>query len=388
MLRNLSLFGALLAIAACFPDLSQYEGEGDAGSTSANGTTTGGTPTSSSSTASSASSTPTTSSSAGDGGSGAGNPGAGGDTTSNGGDAPGSSTDSSSSSSSGGGGGAVDPCLAPIDGSFIQDGVLVAGNSSDQDYAFCIDKAEVTHESYRAFYDDVVATGFDLAAVYDAKDACASWKDPSPEALVPALINMSATTWANTTNPDLPIMEVDFCDAAAYCAWSGKRLCGGINGSEIAYKQQQPRNEWYLACSHNGERRYTYNADGEYDDVTYADCTSGEPSPETCPAFHMGTCRDDAQCPGWTGLWTEEGAGDCRGFDPRLVNLSGNVAEWIDACAPGGGTISGYRCETRGGSCPMNYYTICDYPGRDDETEADTRALYTGFRCCWDPEEG
>jgi len=397
MFGKISPLGGLLALAACFPGLEQYSecADGGCGGDVATSATTAGAPSGTGSQNTTSAGSPTssaTTSSDGGGGDGAGGPGPGGAGAGSTTGDPTSSSDSSSSSGGGAGGGAADPCLSPSDNFSVQGGVLVEGDLPGAPYAFCIDKAEVNHLAYRTFYEEVVATDFDLAAVYATKDAC-DWKEGTAEALVPALFNISPGAWDNTTNPLLPIIEVDYCDAVAYCAWSGKRLCGGVNDADLVYQTMQTRNEWYLACSHDGERLYTYNDDDEGSAATASTCTNNDRSEATCPDYDAGTCQDDDDCNSWDDLWTADTANGCLGFDPRLVNMSGNVAEWVDACKPydgaGGGNVSGYNCEQRGGSCPLQYYTICDWSGRDDETDAAARGLYAGFRCCWDaPSEG
>src|SRR5262249_37297314 len=64
---------------------------------------------------------------------------------------------------------------------------------------------------------------------------------------------------------DYPVVFVDFCDAAAYCKWAGRKLCGRIGGGANAYLDyaDPTKSEWYNACSAGGTLAYPYG-------VTYA----------------------------------------------------------------------------------------------------------------------
>lgn len=58
----------------------------------------------------------------------------------------------------------------------------------------------------------------------------------------------------------LPARNVSFCNAALYCAASGKRLCGSIQnrGGEVAFSSDKAAlfmdHEWYAACTANNSR--------------------------------------------------------------------------------------------------------------------------------------
>jgi formylglycine-generating enzyme required for sulfatase activity len=260
--------------------------------------------------------------------------------------------------------------------------VHVEGNALGTDYGFCIDRAEVSHQSYRAFWRAVDEGNFDPAPVLAERPEC-SFKASGAGAFVPAFGDLLEADWDNTAHPLLPIVSVDWCDAYAYCAYAGKRLCGGVNGSTIAYKQEQPRNEWYLACSNGDQRSFCYADDG---DNVPAGCVSGAGNEASCPAYDPNACASEGDCNGWRGLWEESEASTCGAANPALVNLSGNVAEWVDACEEVAATPGTYRCEARGGSCPLGTYTSCHWRGDDGPRLVETRANYTGFRCCWDGE--
>jgi formylglycine-generating enzyme required for sulfatase activity len=51
--------------------------------------------------------------------------------------------------------------------------------------------------------------------------------------------------------PNQPVTNVDWCDAAAYCAWADKQLRGKIGGGELqlADLADPSKSQWYLACA-------------------------------------------------------------------------------------------------------------------------------------------
>lgn len=288
----------------------------------------------------------------------------------------------------------VDRCLSPSANGTVQDGALVEGtNDLGDDYGFCIDHTEVTHIQYRAFYNDVVAGNFALDDSLAGFDFC-DWKDTEPDTLIPNFGDMFESDWDDTTHPNVPMVEIDACDAAAYCDWAGKRLCGGINDQPIEATEQQLKNEWYIACSNDGVRPYCYNGDDEFPDQPINECIAGSPNATDCPAYDEDECATGGVCEtGWRSLWTEAMSATCDSAFPGVLNLSGNVGEWVGACTSTPGQGSGWKCEQRGGSCggsaPGGFYSACAWVQNPETgTDAAFRGNYYGFRCCWDPEEG
>jgi hypothetical protein len=53
---------------------------------------------------------------------------------------------------------------------------------------------------------------------------------------------------------------VDWCDALGFCAFVGKRLCGGMGGGPITVQNANDasQDEWYNACSEGGVQLYPY----------------------------------------------------------------------------------------------------------------------------------
>ena len=157
-----------------------------------------------------------------------------------------------------------------------------------------------------------------------------------------------------------PVGFVDWCDAYAYCAWAGKRLCGKIGGGATDYLQfaNAGESQWMHACSAGGTRTFPYG------DVYDGEACNGSDYPSATPTIEAGS----------------ESA--CEGGYPGLFDLSGNVREWEDACT---GTLGATDpCRIRGGAFDDEEESAaCDedyYAGRQ------IRAGSIGFRCCYDLE--
>src|SRR5262249_43179739 len=122
-----------------------------------------------------------------------------------------------------------------------------------------------------------------------------------------------------------PVTYVNWCDAYAYCAWAGKRLCGRIGAGSVDPQNGRapPSDQWARACANGGASAYPYGA-------TY------EPLRCNGPKAAKGGTVPVGSLPG------------CVGNDTRLHDMSGNVWEWIDACSDQKGQDD--ECYTRGGA--------------------------------------
>jgi formylglycine-generating enzyme required for sulfatase activity len=198
---------------------------------------------------------------------------------------------------------------------------------------YCIDATEVTERDYAAFLTEKKGD------TSGQPDVCAfnTSFDPDPVFF--------------PKNPNLPVRTVDWCDAYAYCKWSGKRLCGKIGGGALPFLSlDDPElDQWFRACSNGGTRDYPYG--NTYD-------------PTACMTNNSGAV-------------VAKSLTKCEGGYPGIFDMSGNVWEWMDSCNDAG------ECALRGGGWPQEdvaaacAYTPVHYKSTREETAADR-----GFRCC------
>lgn len=200
--------------------------------------------------------------------------------------------------------------------------------------SFCIDATEVIERDYSAF---LTAKKGDTSGQHPSCAANTSFQ-PDP------------TLFPKT--PTGPVRGVDWCDAHAYCAWAGKRLCGKIGGGSVpTLSLDDPEiSQWYRACSKAGTRKFPY---GDTYDAT--------------------ACRTKQ-----SGSVIAGSLAKCEGGYPGIFDMSGNVWEWEDGCDDATG-----ECPLRGGGWPQEGIAAgCAYLGvryRSDRTESSGDR---GIRCC------
>jgi formylglycine-generating enzyme required for sulfatase activity len=213
-----------------------------------------------------------------------------------------------------------------------------AGPEPVKAVGFCIDSTEVTYAQYAQFIE---AT----KGVPVTQGATCAWNTTFvPESGWPA----------DAAKASFPVNEVDWCDAYAFCAWAGKRLCGKVGGGPAPVEDgARVTDEWYLACSMAGTRLYPYGA-------SYGD--------DTCNGSDHNVRKGVA-----VGSMTK-----CEGGFPGLFDMSGNVTEWEDACSGAAGAAD--QCFIRGGGfdsseskmgCPTLVLEVRSAAHSD-----------VGFRCC------
>lgn len=212
---------------------------------------------------------------------------------------------------------------------------------------FCIDSTEVTRAQYEVFL---------ASSPVDTHPRCAWNTSFVPRREWPYI----------PATKDHPVVGVDWCDAHAFCAWAGKKLCGTITGGRIAEDEMRDatRSAWVHACTRGGTRTFPY-----------------------------GSTFDGAACNGQAfdaGNFIPAGSAPrCQGGYDGIFDLSGNAAEWADACSdvqPPGGSTSGAD-----DSCHAFN------SGYTEEEEVDLRCRATrdqprsyadgifGIRCCATP---
>ncbi len=217
---------------------------------------------------------------------------------------------------------------------------------------FCIDTREVTNAQY---------TEFTSSADKPLFPGYCSFK--------------SGYNLASATAPrDFPVVSIDWCDAYQYCAWAGKRLCGGMAGGHVVRMGNQisdyvADSQWTAACQNNGPTLFSTG--------------------DTFPGGDAGACNITNN---GGNLWSADAGATCRGlvapFD-QITNLTGNAGEWEDNCnhydeTSDAGPLSAVICLVRGGtpsSCCVNESTY-KCLNADIITTRGTRSAKVGFRCC------
>ena len=223
--------------------------------------------------------------------------------------------------------------------------VPIDGPASGSSYQ--IDATEVTSGQYDAW----LAT--DPPLPLDTDTTCA-WKSSGS-------YSETAPGVTGTDPGHYPVANVDWCDARAYCADIGKRLCGAIGGGSGDYLgyTDATKSQWYRACSAGGAHRYPYG------DVAQAGvCNDGKPpSSGTTRVGSLPDCTSSTD--GYTGAY----------------DMDGNVAEWEDSCSNGfcrirGSAYAPYVSDENDASC---LGSGADYA---NEAGPSLTGPTLGFRCC------
>jgi formylglycine-generating enzyme required for sulfatase activity len=219
---------------------------------------------------------------------------------------------------------------------------------------FCIDSTEVTTTDYAQFLD-AISKGAPIAT--PPSGVCAWSSSVAPLTTTPC----STDTTDPVAHPNRPVSCVSWCDAYAYCAWAGKRICGAIDGGALPFGNViGATNQSYVACSANGTQTYPYGS-------TYikANCNTKD---------FYGDAGNNA-------VADVKGFPQCVGGFPGIYDIVGNVEEWLDSCDERNEGGANDPCH-ESGDC-FDY--VSTGPARCDSNDSDYRAARypdVGIRCC------
>ena len=239
---------------------------------------------------------------------------------------------------------------------------------------FCIDQTEVTVGEYRTFLNGVFPLDSKLFPM-----TCTNWKMNTLSSFTPDYV------WGHYSSQEeeqRPVQGIDWCDAAVYCAWAGKRLCGSETASN-RHMTVDPgpgsikMGEWYRACAGPNVTPYGYSATWDQNVCNTGGRNFGA-MPN--PPFNTSDVGSLMKC---ATLWN----------NVPVFDMLGNVAEWEDNCSDSGpGTYMNDDCYPRGPAYPIvGNYSDCSYiqtpnmnytyPQRGHKGEL------VGVRCCWDAKQ-
>ena len=220
----------------------------------------------------------------------------------------------------------------------------IAGPESDAgstDYG--IDITEVTEGQY----DEWLATN---PALPDSTDANCGWKSTGSYA------QYGPGDYTGADADHHPVVNVDWCDAYAYCAGVGKRLCGAIQGgpNDVSSYADSTASQWYRVCSSGGTNAYPY---GNAYQSSF--CQGTDYGDTSLAVGSLANCVTSAT--GYAGVY----------------DLSGNVWEWEDSCDGSGESGS---CGIRGGSFGNGGWVLACSTDLSNPRYFTDR--HDGFRCC------
>jgi formylglycine-generating enzyme len=212
-------------------------------------------------------------------------------------------------------------------------------------HGYCIGATEVTNAQYAVF----------LAA---------NPGGPSGQPAVCAWLHtwkpyvLCDQTYDPVNKPDFPVACVSWCAAQAYCNWAGQRLCGRVGAGPLSGTDlgDAAKDEWFNACSAGGVHAYPYGDN-----------------------YSASTCNGKDY--GGTGTLAYESLASCTGGIAGLMNMSGNVAEWVDACTGTAGESD--FCAARGGSFGATADELRCAGGTSPSVGRDVSTPAFGIRCCY-----
>jgi formylglycine-generating enzyme required for sulfatase activity len=187
---------------------------------------------------------------------------------------------------------------------------------------------------------------------------------PQSVTMEPSVCSWNTSYWDEANpptqaGPNRPATRVDWCDAYAYCAWAGKRLCGKVGGGALTAGEISDRSKsmWYAACRGPLDTLYPYG--NAY-------------TPSACNGNDLGK----------GGTIDVSSETFCQGGFDGIFDMSGNVQEWEDSCTGTAGATD--TCRVRGGFFGSTSSTglTCDAFNPIVRNVKSSPAI--GFRCCGD----
>jgi len=218
-----------------------------------------------------------------------------------------------------------------------------------------IDAYEATNADYAAFLADAVDPAL--------QPSVCAWNQ-SFQPVEDGDESTSCNVAYDFSPPEKPISCIDWCDAAGFCAWAGKRMCGRVGGGTVPESEADDpeKSEWFAACSANDTVALPYGNTWD---------------PDAC-----NTVGNGGNVLG-VGLFP-----DCNGGYDGIFDMVGNAEEWENACELSAEPAAD-NCLLRGGafwadnSTPDGDYATCAFsPDRRPDRSAYSHDW--GFRCCSD----
>jgi formylglycine-generating enzyme required for sulfatase activity len=213
--------------------------------------------------------------------------------------------------------------------------------------AFCIDATEVTNAQYAVFWNERRQSTSGQVAV------CAWNTSFTPE-------GGGGAPWPSGPERERrPVVNVDWCDAYAFCQWAGKRLCGRIGQGSLARWRDTTDasvSQWTYACTSGGRLAWPYGN-----------------------AYNPAACNAERMAPTAASLVDVASKPGCR-TDNGVYDLSGNVEEWTDACDAANGPND--LCAVVGASALHQNPNDLSCTGSPYPDRRSSQYELRGFRCC------